>query len=94
MGIWRTVKAEIKDIERRLNDPRHRKDTLMRLKSEWAPFTITYRRRRFPGHRRYFGRQTARGIYVVREDICRVWFVAIVPADEKRKYKRRSIRAD
>ena len=94
MGIWRTVKAKIKDIEKRLRDPRYRRATLKQLKSEFSPYIVTFRRRRYVGYRMYFGKQTARGIYVVREDICRVWFVSLVPANSKRKYKHPSIRAD
>lgn len=33
----------------------------------------------------YVGRQTARALLVVREDICRVWFVALRRAAKKYK---------
>ena len=91
MGVWSSIKYELKDIEKRLRNPQTRDAMLEWLESQYSPYDVVYKHRRFTGRRIYVGRQTARAIYVVRRDICRVWFVAIRPA--RKKYKRRTVRA-
>ncbi len=91
MGLWRSVRAELKDIEKRLRSDYTRDETLAWLESQYSPYEVVYKRRKFIGRRIYVGRQTARAVYVVRRDICRVWFVAIVPA--RKKYRHLTIRA-
>ena len=49
-----------------------------------------YRGKRYYVRRYYFGRQTARGFFVIRRDICRVWFVALAPRTNG-TYKRRRL---
>ncbi|MEB3779113.1 MAG: hypothetical protein GSR85_02615 [Desulfurococcales archaeon] len=91
MGLWGDVKMELRDLEKRLRSPDTRDDVLAWLESQYSPYEVVYKRRRFPGHRIYVGRQTARAVYVIRKDICRVWFTALVPV--RKKYRHRTIRS-
>ncbi len=84
MGLWPGLRRELRDLEKRLNDPKTRADTLRMLR-EYCPYEVVYNRRRYPGCRMYVGRQTARALLVVREDICRVWFVSLRRAAKKYK---------
>ncbi len=81
LGIWEDVKKELKDLERRLRDPRLREETLRLLRGNPVVVEVYVKKLRkwYPARRYYFGKQTARGFYILREDICRVWFVALVP---------------
>lgn len=74
LGIWEDVKKELKDLEKQLRDPKLRDKVLMRLKANPVVAEIFIKRLRewYPARRYYFGRQTARGFYVLREDFCRV----------------------
>ena len=93
LGIWESVKAELKDLEKRLRDDRLRDEALERLLSEpvVADVYVKRLRRSFPARRYYFGKATARGFYVVRTDICRVWFVAVLPRTDS-TYKRKKVK--
>ena len=84
MGLWPGLRRELKDIEKRLRNPRTRANTLRMLR-EYCPYEVVYNRRRYQGCRMYVGRQTARALLVVREDICRVWFVSLRKAAKKYK---------
>jgi len=70
-GLDARLRRELRDIEKRLRNPETRANTLRMLK-EYCPYEVVYNRRRYPGCRMYVGRQTARALLVVREDICRV----------------------
>ena len=85
MGLWESIKRELRDIERRLRNPTMREEAL-RLLREYCPYEVIYNRRRYSGCRIYVGRQTARALLVVREDICRVWFVSLRRAAKKYKH--------
>lgn len=85
MGLWESVKKELKDIEKRLRDPGAR-PKMLKLLREYCPYEVVYRRRRYPACRIYVGRQTARALLVIREDLCRVWFVSLRRA--AKKYRR------
>ena len=69
LGIWR------------LRDEKLRDEALRRLLSEPVVADVYVKRlgRSFPARRYYFGKATARGLYVVRTDTCRVRFVAVLP---------------
>ena len=94
MGIWDSVRAELKDIEKRLRDEKRRDEVLRRLLSEPVVADVYVKRlgKTFPARRYYFGRATARGFYVVRSEICRVWFVALLPRTDS-TYKSKKVRA-
>ena len=93
LGIWESVKAELKDLEKRLRDDKFRDEALRRLLSEPVVADVHVKKlgRSFPTRRYYFGKATARGFYVVRTDICRVWFVAVLPRTDS-TYKRKKVR--
>jgi hypothetical protein len=86
--VWEDVKRELKDLERRLRDPKLRREALRLLLSQPVVAYYTYKGRRYLLRRLYVGRRTARAGFVVRRDICRVWFVALVPRTNS-TYKRR-----
>ncbi|RUM47491.1 MAG: hypothetical protein DSY37_02230 [Hyperthermus sp.] len=93
LGIWDDVKRELRDLEKRLRDPALRGKALRLLRGNPVVVEIYVKKLRkwYPARRYYFGRQTARGFYVLREDICRLWFVALVPRTNGtyRRKKRR-----
>jgi len=88
LGIWSDVRRELRDLERRLKDPMLRDDTLRFLESQPVVAYHPFQGKRYEVRRIYFGRQTARAGFVIRRDICRVWFVAIVPRTNH-TYRRR-----
>ena len=90
MGVWSSIKYELKDIEKRLRHPSKRGGAL-RLLREYCPYEVVFRRRRYPACRIYVGKRTARAILVIREDLCRVWFVSLRKASKE--YKRLTERA-
>ena len=81
LGIWEDVRRELKDLERQLRDPKLRGKALAKLRRSPIVVEVYVKKLRkwYPARRYYFGRQTARGFYVLREDICRVWFVHLAP---------------
>ena len=88
------MKKELRDLERRLCDPALRGEALRLLRGNPVVVEVYVKKSRkwYPARRYYFGRQTARGFYVLREDICRVWFVALVPrTNGTYKSKRRRV---
>jgi hypothetical protein len=93
LGVWESVKAELKDIEKRLRDEALRGEALAHLLSQpvVAHVYVKKLRKTFQARRYYFGRATARGLYVVRTEICRVWFVAVLPRTDS-TYKRKKLR--
>ncbi len=86
LGIWGDVRRELKDIERRLRCMLEH--TLGWLKSMPVIGYVIYKGKRYAVRRMYFGKRTARGFYVVREDICRVWFV-VLTARTNSTYRRK-----
>lgn len=89
MGIWDSVRRELRDLERRLRDPRERDRVLSMLESQPEVGYITFKGRIYRVRRMYFGRGTARAGFVIRRDICRrVWFVALRPRSNG-TYRRR-----
>ncbi len=79
LGLWSDVRRVLRELERSLNDPKEYDMTLSRLtRAPIVGYTV-YRGRRYSLRRWYFGRRTARGFFVLRRDICRVWFVDLVP---------------
>ena len=87
-GIWEDVKKELKDLEKRLRDTKLRAETLRLLLSQPVVAYYPYKGKRYPLRRLYIGKRTARAGFVVRRDICRVWFVALVPRTNS-TYKRK-----
>ena len=81
LGIWEDAKRELRELERQLRDERLRGKVLEKLRRSpvVAEIYVKKLRRWYPARRYYFGRRTARGFYVLREDICRVWFVYLAP---------------
>jgi len=89
LGIWGDVRSELRDLEGRLRDPALRSEALEFLMSQPVVAYYPFGGKRYLVRRMYFGRQTARAGFVVRSDICRVWFVALVPrTDSTYKNKR------
>lgn len=85
MGLWDSIRGELKDLEKRLRDPRKRAE-ILRLLKEYCPYEVVFRHRRYPACRMYVGKRTARAILVIREELCRVWFVSLRKA--AKKYRR------
>ena len=79
LGIWEDVRRELKDLEKRLRDPELREKTLAELNRNPIVGYYHFAGKRYSVRRYYFGKRTARGFYVVRSDICRVWFVMPTP---------------
>jgi len=77
--IWDDVKRELRDLDSQLRDPRFREQALSGLRARPIVGYYPYHGKRYMVRSRYFGRETARGFYVVRGDICRVWFVNMDP---------------
>ena len=93
LGIWESVRRELRDLERRLRDPQLRDKTLQMLHSQPVIGYVYIRKlgARYPLRRYYFGRQTARGFFVILEQLCRVWFVDLLPRTNG-TYKRKTHR--
>ena len=66
-------------MEKRLRDPKLRQETLAEISRNPIVGYYPFAEKRYSVRRYYFGRQTAGGFYVVRNDICRVWFVMLTP---------------
>lgn len=93
LGLWRSVHRELNDMNRRLRKPVSRDKLLLDLmkNSIVADVYIKKLKEWFPTRRIYFGRRTSRGLFIIRDDICRVWFVTILPRTDS-TYKRRKRR--
>jgi len=93
LGIWKSVRFELKDLERKLSSPESMSKTLQSLLAKPVVLDVYVKslRKWFPARRYYFGKKTARGFFVVQMDICRVWFVSIKPRTSK-TYKKKSER--
>jgi len=93
LGIWDSVRRELRDLDKRLRDPATRDETLSGLLAEPVVADVYVKKlgQSFPARRRYFGKKTARGLFIVRHDICRVWFVAILPRTST-TYKEKKVR--
>jgi len=89
LGIWEDTKRELRDLERQLRGPRLRDSALQKLRKQPVVAYYPYGGRRYPIRRLYIGKRTARAGFVLREDICRVWFVALVPRTDSTYKKRR-----
>ncbi|MEB3780304.1 MAG: hypothetical protein GSR85_08770 [Desulfurococcales archaeon] len=88
MGLWESIRQELRDLEKRLRDPGERDRALKLLLSQPVVSYYPYRGKRYMVRRIYFGRQTARAGFVIRQDICRVWLIALVPRSNA-IYKRK-----
>ncbi len=75
LGLWRDVKRLLKELERSIRDGKGLREL---LGNPVIGYTV-HRRRRYELRRMYVGKRTARAFYVVRMDICRVWFVRLMP---------------
>ena len=73
LGLWKDVRMELRDIERRLRS--NFRETIRWLRSHPKVFYTVHKGRKYYVRRVKIGR--FRLGYVIREDICRVWFVAL-----------------
>ncbi len=77
LGVWEDIRRELKDLEKRLRSREERQATLDFLILQPIVGYYPYHWKRYNARRMRLGGY--RLFYVVRQDICRVWFVEIAP---------------